>query len=155
MKLTGAQIIIETLIEQGVETVFGYPGGTVLDIYDQLYKNSDRVQHVRVSHEQHAAHAAEHVSEWWGIVSVEMIGGRADIYELRTASANPRVKGPRKIGILWRSELNRLLKLNKLPVCYNRSKAAAAMQTAGMIHLGSWAVCADAGALRIMGSSWM
>ena len=68
MKLTGAQIIIETLIEQGVETVFGYPGGTVLDIYDQLYKNSDRIQHIRVSHEQHAAHAADGYSRATGIV---------------------------------------------------------------------------------------
>ncbi|MBR3405212.1 MAG: biosynthetic-type acetolactate synthase large subunit [Firmicutes bacterium] len=70
MKLTGAQIIIETLIEQGVETVFGYPGGTVLDIYDQLYKNSDRIQHVRVSHEQHAAHAADGYSRATGKVGV-------------------------------------------------------------------------------------
>ena len=70
MKLTGAQIIIETLIEQGVETVFGYPGGTVLDIYDQLYKNADRIQHIRVSHEQHAAHAADGYSRATGKVGV-------------------------------------------------------------------------------------
>ena len=59
MKLTGAQILIETLIEQGVDTIFGYPGGSVLDIYDELYKNADRINHVISAHEQGAAHAAE------------------------------------------------------------------------------------------------
>ncbi len=59
MKLTGSQIIIETLIEQGVNTVFGYPGGQVLNIYDELYKNSDRINHVLTAHEQGASHAAD------------------------------------------------------------------------------------------------
>ena len=59
MQMTGAQIIIETLIEQGVDTVFGYPGGQVLNIYDELYKNSDRIDHVLAAHEQGAAHAAD------------------------------------------------------------------------------------------------
>ena len=59
MKLTGAQILIETLIEQGVDTLFGYPGGSVLNIYDELYKNSDRINHIITAHEQGAAHAAE------------------------------------------------------------------------------------------------
>ncbi len=59
MKLTGSQIIIETLCEQGVNTVFGYPGGQVLNIYDELYKNSDRINHVLTAHEQGASHAAD------------------------------------------------------------------------------------------------
>ena len=59
MKLTGSQIIIETLIEQGCDTVFGYPGGQVLNIYDALYKNSDRLNHVLTAHEQGASHAAD------------------------------------------------------------------------------------------------
>ena len=59
MKYTGAQILIETLIEQGVDTIFGYPGGSVTYIYDELYKYRDRIHHVLVSHEQHAAHAAD------------------------------------------------------------------------------------------------
>ncbi|MBE6732835.1 MAG: biosynthetic-type acetolactate synthase large subunit [Ruminococcaceae bacterium] len=59
MQMTGAQIIIETLIEQGVDTVFGYPGGQVLNIYDELYKNSDRINHVLAAHEQGASHAAD------------------------------------------------------------------------------------------------
>jgi len=59
MRMTGAQIIIETLIEQGVETIFGYPGGAVLNIYDELYKASDRIRHYLTCHEQAAAHAAD------------------------------------------------------------------------------------------------
>jgi len=59
MKLTGAKIIVETLIEQGVDTIFGYPGGFVLNIYDELYKSSDRIKHYITCHEQGAAHAAD------------------------------------------------------------------------------------------------
>ncbi len=59
MKKTGSQIIIETLVEQGVDTVFGYPGGQVLNIYDELYNNSDRIRHVLTAHEQGASHAAD------------------------------------------------------------------------------------------------
>ena len=59
MKLTGAQIVIECLIEQGVDTVFGYPGGSILNIYDELYKNEKRIRHILTSHEQGAAHAAD------------------------------------------------------------------------------------------------
>ncbi len=59
MKKTGAQIVIETLIELGVTDVFGYPGGQVLNIYDELYKNSDRIKHYLAAHEQGAAHAAD------------------------------------------------------------------------------------------------
>jgi len=59
MQYTGAQILIESLIEQGVDTVFGYPGSSVLNIYDELYKHRGRIRHILVSHEQHAAHAAD------------------------------------------------------------------------------------------------
>lgn len=59
MQLTGAQILIETLISQGVDTVFGYPGGAVLNIYDALYMASGKIRHVTASHEQGAAHAAD------------------------------------------------------------------------------------------------
>ena len=59
MKLTGAQIIVETLVEQGVTDVFGYPGGQVLNIYDALYLNQDRIHHTLTAHEQGAAHAAD------------------------------------------------------------------------------------------------
>ena len=59
MLRTGAQIIMECLLEQNVDTVFGYPGGAVLNIYDALYEYRDRIRHVRTAHEQGAAHAAD------------------------------------------------------------------------------------------------
>ena len=59
MKLNGSQILVETLLEQGVDTIFGYPGGAVLNIYDALYKNQDRIRHIITAHEQGAAHAAD------------------------------------------------------------------------------------------------
>ena len=59
MKLNGSDIVMEVLLENGVDTVFGYPGGTVLNIYDALYKYSDRIRHVMTAHEQGAAHAAD------------------------------------------------------------------------------------------------
>ena len=59
MQLTGSQIIIECLKEQGVDTVFGYPGGAILNVYDELYKHSDEITHILTSHEQGASHAAD------------------------------------------------------------------------------------------------
>jgi acetolactate synthase-1/2/3 large subunit len=59
MRYSGARILVETLIEQGVDTVFGYPGAAVLHIYDELYRQRGRIRHILVSHEQHAAHAAD------------------------------------------------------------------------------------------------
>ena len=59
MKLIGSQIFVEVLVEQGVDTLFGYPGGAVLNLYDELYKNSDRIRHVLTAHEQGASHAAD------------------------------------------------------------------------------------------------
>ncbi|PKM50590.1 MAG: acetolactate synthase, large subunit, biosynthetic type [Firmicutes bacterium HGW-Firmicutes-7] len=59
MKLTGAQIVIECLKEQGVDTIFGYPGAATINIYDELYKNAKYIQHILTSHEQGAAHAAD------------------------------------------------------------------------------------------------
>ena len=59
MLLTGAEIVVECLKEQGVDTVFGYPGGAILNVYDALYKHSDEIRHVLTSHEQGASHAAD------------------------------------------------------------------------------------------------
>ena len=59
MQCTGAKILIESLIEQGVDTIFGYPGGSVTYIYDEIYKHRNKIRHILVSHEQHAAHAAD------------------------------------------------------------------------------------------------
>ena len=70
MKLNGAQIIVETLIEQGASTVFGYPGGQVIDIYDALYLAQDRIHHIITAHEQGAAHAADGYARATGKVGV-------------------------------------------------------------------------------------
>ncbi|HHV50085.1 MAG TPA: biosynthetic-type acetolactate synthase large subunit [Clostridiales bacterium] len=70
MQLNGAEILIECLLEQGVDTVFGYPGGAVLNIYDALYKYSDRICHVLTAHEQGAAHAADGYARSTGKVGV-------------------------------------------------------------------------------------
>jgi len=72
MKISGAQIVIECLIEQGVDTVFGYPGGAILNIYDELYKNSNRIRHILTAHEQGASHAADGYARSTGKVGVCM-----------------------------------------------------------------------------------
>ena len=72
MLLTGSEIVIECLKEQGVDTVFGYPGGTILNIYDALYKHSSEIRHVLTSHEQGAAHAADGYARATGKVGVCM-----------------------------------------------------------------------------------
>lgn len=72
MQLTGAEIVIECLKEQGVDTVFGYPGGTILNIYDALYKHRDEINHILTSHEQGAAHAADGYARATGKVGVCM-----------------------------------------------------------------------------------
>lgn len=59
MRVTGSQLVAEILLEHGVDTVFGYPGGTALNLYDTLYEYRDKIKHVLASHEQHAAHAAD------------------------------------------------------------------------------------------------
>ena len=70
MELTGAQIVIECLKEQNVDTVFGYPGGAILNVYDELYKHSDEIHHVLTSHEQGASHAADGYARSTGKVGV-------------------------------------------------------------------------------------
>ena len=70
MLLTGSQILIECLKEQGVDTVFGYPGGAILNVYDELYKHSDEIKHILTSHEQGASHAADGYARATGKVGV-------------------------------------------------------------------------------------
>ena len=72
MQLTGSQIVIECLKEQGVDTVFGYPGGAILNIYDELYRHQDEIRHILTSHEQGAAHAADGYARATGKVGVCM-----------------------------------------------------------------------------------
>lgn len=70
MKLNGSQILIESLLEQGVDTIFGYPGGAVLNIYDAIYSYQDKLKHVLTAHEQGAAHAADGYARATGKVGV-------------------------------------------------------------------------------------
>ena len=70
MKMTGAKILLECLVEQGVDTVFGYPGGTILNVYDELYSYGDKIRHVLTSHEQGASHAADGYARSTGRVGV-------------------------------------------------------------------------------------
>ncbi len=70
MELNGAEIVIECLKEQGVDTVFGYPGGAILNVYDELYKHRDEIRHILTSHEQGASHAADGYARATGKVGV-------------------------------------------------------------------------------------
>ncbi len=70
MQLTGAKILMECLLEQGVNTIFGYPGGTILNVYDALYDYRDQIEHILTSHEQGASHAADGYSRATGKVGV-------------------------------------------------------------------------------------
>ena len=70
MQMTGAKILMECLLEQGVDTIFGYPGGTILNVYDELYNYGDRVRHILTAHEQGACHAADGYARSTGKVGV-------------------------------------------------------------------------------------
>ncbi len=70
MKISGSRVVIECLVEQGVDTIFGYPGGAILNIYDELYKNQDRIRHILTAHEQGASHAADGYARSTGKVGV-------------------------------------------------------------------------------------
>lgn len=87
MKLNGSQIIIECLVEQGVDCIFGYPGGAVLNIYDELYKNQDRIRHILTSHEQGAGHAADGYARSTGKVGVVLATSGPGATNLVTAIA--------------------------------------------------------------------
>ena len=86
--------------------------------YDQYYDRN-----IVVVGSTHAAHVSEHVPEWWGIISVEMIGSRMDFYTIREPMDNPKVQDEKKISFMWRPELSRLLSLNGLHAYKRKSKA--------------------------------
>jgi len=88
MKQKGAKIIIDCLLEQGVEYVFGYPGGTILDIFDELYKASDKLPLILTSHEQGAAHAADGYARASGKVGVVLATSGPGATNLVTGIAN-------------------------------------------------------------------
>lgn len=88
MVLTGADIFAEVLVEQGVETLFGYPGGAVLNLYDALYKYSGKIRHIMTAHEQGAAHAADGYARATGKTGV--FWQRADRVRQTLSRASPR-----------------------------------------------------------------
>ena len=79
-KISGSEIVIECLKEQGVDTVFGYPGGTILNVYDALYKHQDEINHVLTSHEQGAAHSADGYARASGPGATNLVTGIATAY---------------------------------------------------------------------------
>ena len=110
------------------EILYGIEIKSDADTYTRLakqvkYYNWYYDQNIIVVGTSHAMHVKEHVPEWWGIITVELDeNGEVDFYVLREAGVNPRVKDKRKITILWRTELNHLLELNKLPKYKAKSK---------------------------------
>jgi len=88
MKLNGAQIVVEQLLAHGVTTVFGYPGGVVLSLYDELYKNADKIKHVLTAHEQGAAHAADGYARATGKTGVVIATSGPGSTNLVTGIAN-------------------------------------------------------------------
>ncbi|MBQ5312320.1 MAG: biosynthetic-type acetolactate synthase large subunit [Oscillospiraceae bacterium] len=99
MILNGSQIIAETLIEQGTDVVFGYPGGAVLNIYDALYDYSDRITHILTSHEQHAGHAADGYSRTTGRTGVVIATSGPGATNLVTALATANMDSIPMIAI--------------------------------------------------------
>ena len=110
------------------EILYGIEIKSDADTYTRLakqvkYYNWYYDRNIIVVGTSHAMHVAEHVPDWWGIITVEPDeNGDADFYVLREAGMNPRVKDKRKITILWRTELNHLLEQNKLPKYKAKSK---------------------------------
>lgn len=88
MKLSGSDIIVECLLEQGADTIFGYPGGAVLNIYDSLYKYSDKIRHIITSHEQGACHAADGFARATGKTGVVIATSGPGATNLTTGLAN-------------------------------------------------------------------
>ena len=99
MQLTGAQIVIECLKEQGVDTVFGYPGGAILNVYDELYKHKDEIRHILTSHEQGASHAADGYARSTGKVGVCLATSGPGATNLVTAIATANIDSVPKVAI--------------------------------------------------------
>lgn len=97
--MTGARIVVETLIEQGVDTVFGYPGGQVLNLYDELYAYSDKITHILTAHEQGAAHAADGYARATGKVGVVIATSGPGATNLITGIANAHLDSVPMVAI--------------------------------------------------------
>ena len=89
MELNGSQIVLEVLKEQGVDTIFGYPGGTILNIFDELYKYGDTFKHILTAHEQGASHAADGYARATGRTGVVLAtSGTVRLYLVVIAAAS-------------------------------------------------------------------
>lgn len=108
MKMNGARILIEELIHQGVEVIFGYPGGSVLNIYDELYLASDRIQHIITAHEQGAAHAADGYARASGKTGVVMATSGPGATNLVTGIANAYLDSVPMVAITGNVAVNSL-----------------------------------------------
>jgi acetolactate synthase-1/2/3 large subunit len=108
MQLRGSDIIVETLIEQGVDVLFGYPGGAVLNIYDSLYKYRDRIRHVLTSHEQHAGHAADGYARASGKTGVVLATSGPGATNLVTALATANMDSVPVVAITGNVSLDLL-----------------------------------------------
>ena len=108
MVLTGAQIVMECLLEQGVDTVFGYPGGAVLNIYDALYEYRDQIRHVRTAHEQGAAHAADGYARSTGKTGVVIATSGPGATNLVTGIATAYMDSVPMVAITGNVNLNLL-----------------------------------------------
>ena len=100
--LNGSEIVIECLKEQGVDTVFGYPGGAILNIYDELYKHNGEIHHILTSHEQGAAHAADGYARATGKVGVCMATSGPGATNLVTGLATAYMDSIPVVAILER-----------------------------------------------------
>ncbi len=118
--LNGSEIVIECLKEQGVDTVFGYPGGAILNIYDELYKHSGEIHHILTSHEQGAAHAADGYARATGKVGVCMATSGPGATNLVTGLATAYMDSSR----WWRSRQRRSSLLGRTPSRRLISKAS-------------------------------
>ena len=108
MVMTGAQILMECLLEQGVDTVFGYPGGTNLNVYDELYKYSDKIKNYLTSHEQGAAHAADGYARSTGKVGVCMATSGPGATNLTTGIATAHLDSSPVVAITCNVSANQL-----------------------------------------------
>ena len=88
MQINGSQIMIECLLEQGVDTIFGYPGGSILNVYDELYRYQDRIRHVLTSHEQGASHAADGYARATGRTGVVLATSGWRVYGIERTGSN-------------------------------------------------------------------
>lgn len=108
MKLTGAQIVIECLKEQGVDTIFGYPGAATINIYDELFKHADEIRHVLTSHEQGAAHAADGYSRSSNKVGVCLATSGPGATNLVTGIATAYMDSIPMVAITGNVDMNKL-----------------------------------------------